>query len=298
MSIQAISVGVSELVSRVGASVVRVEGGRARPASGVVWDGRHVITVSRAVRGERVKVGVGTSVLGAKVKGRDPSTDLALLEVEGELASLGAQPIARTTGTLAVGQLAVRLARPGRTVQASLGLVSALGDEPYTARGGGEIDRYLESDAAHRPGFSGGPLIALDGSFLGLTSTALVPGHSVQVPLATLERLVAQLSAHGRVRESYLGLVLRPTRLPRSVIDATGEAVGLFVLDVDATGPAAESGLRYGDTVLHLGDDTVRTVDDVWRYLRADRVGRAVPVRIWRDGRVETLSLTLGARPS
>jgi S1-C subfamily serine protease len=298
MSIEAISVGVSELVARVGASVVRVEGGRGRPASGVVWDERHVITVARAGRGERVQVGVGKSVLGAKVKGRDPSTDLALLEVEGDLSSLGAAPTARATGALAVGQLAVRLARPGRTVQASLGLVSALGDEPYTSQGGGEIDRYLESDAAHRPGFSGGALVSVDGAFLGMTTTALVPGHSVQVPLATLERVISQLSQHGRVRESYLGLVLRPTRLPRSVIDATGEAVGLFVLDVDATGPAAQSGLRYGDTVLHLGDDTVRTVDDVWRYLRADRVGRSVPVKIWRDGRVETLSLTLGARPS
>jgi S1-C subfamily serine protease len=298
MSIESLSAGLSERVAASSASVVRVEGGRGRPASGVVWDEKHVITVARAIRGERAEIGIGKSTLAAKVRGADPTTDLALLEVEGDLASIGAVPISRTQSTALVGQLAIRLARPGRTVQASLGMVSALGDEPYVSQRGGEIDRYLESDAAHRPGFSGGPLIALDGSFLGLTSTALVPGHSVQVPLATLERVVAQLSTHGRVRESYLGLVLRPTRLPRSVIDATGEAVGLFVLDVDATGPAAQSGLRYGDTVLHLGDDTVRTVDDVWRYLRADRVGRAVPVKIWRDGKVETLSLTLGARPS
>lgn len=290
--------GVSELVSRVGASVVRVEGGRARPASGVVWDERHVLTVARAVRGERVQVGVGQHALTAKVKGRDPSTDLALLEVEGELASIGATPIARATSATSVGALAVRLARPGRTVQACLGIVSALGEEPYVAQHGGEIDRYLESDATHRPGFSGGALVDADGALLGLTSTAIVPGHSVQIPVATLERVVAQLDAHGRVRESYLGLVLRPTRLPRSVIDATGEQVGLFVLDVDPAGPGAASGLRYGDTVLHLGDDTVRTVQDVWRYLRADRVGRDVPVTLWRDGKVETLSLTLGARPS
>lgn len=298
MSIETLSVGLSERVSESGASVVRVEGGRGRPASGVVWDEKHVITVARAVRGERAEIGIGKSALPTKVRGVDPTTDLALLEIEGDLASIGAVPIARGASTPKVGELALRLARPGRTVQASLGIVSALGDEPYVAQRGGEIDRYLESDAAHRPGFSGGPLISVDGAFLGLTSTALVQGHSVQVPLVTLERVVAQLEQHGRVRESYLGLVLRPTRLPRSVIDATGEHVGLFVLDVDATGPGAASGLRYGDTVLHLGDDTVRTVEDVWRYLRADRVGRAVPVTVWRDGKVETLSLTLGARPS
>lgn len=298
MSIEQLSVGLSERVASAGASVVRVEGGRGRPASGVVWDDTHVITVARAIRGERAEIGIGKATLPAKVRGVDPTTDLALLEIEGDLASIGAAPIARGASTPAVGQLTLRLARPGRTVQASLGIVSALGDEPYVSQRGGEIDRYLESDAAHRPGFSGGALIALDGSFLGLTSTALAQGHSVQVPLVTLERVVAQLSQHGRVRESYLGLVLRPTRLPRSVIDATGEHVGLFVLDVDAAGPGAQSGLRYGDTVLHLGDDTVRTVEDVWRFLRADRVGRAVPITIWRDGKVETLSLTLGARPS
>ncbi|MBX7195221.1 MAG: S1C family serine protease [Sandaracinaceae bacterium] len=289
---------LAQLVARVGASVVRVEGGRPRPASGIAWDERHVITVARAVRAERVQVAIGEATLAAKVKGRDMGTDLALLEVEPGLASLGAAPIAREVGGPAVGQLAVRLARPGRTVQASLGVVSALGDASYTAAGGGEIDRYLECDAAHRPGFSGGALVSVDGVLLGLTSTAIVPGHSVQVPRATLERVVAQLAQHGRVRESYLGLVLRPTRLPRSVIDATGETVGLLVLDVDAQGPAAASGVRYGDTVLHLGDDSVRTVEDVWRYLRADRVGSAVPLTLWREGRVETVSLTLGARPS
>lgn len=237
----------------------------------------------------------------AKVLGRDPGTDLALLELEGDqaLATLGARPMLRgETAALAVGQLAVRLARPGRTVQASLGIVSALGDEPYATEGGGEVDRYLASDAEHRPGFSGGPLLSIDGALLGLTSTALVRGRSVSVPVVTLERVVAQLLAHGRVRESYLGLVLRPTRLPRSVIDATGESVGLLVLDVDSAGPSAASGLRFGDTVLHLGDDSVRTVEDVWRYLRADRAGQTIPIKVWRDSRIETVAVTLAPRPN
>jgi len=301
MSMREISNGLSSMVREAGASIVRVEGGRRRPASGVVWDARHVITTARAAGAEHVTVGAGERSVRAKVRGRDPGTDLALLELEGEnaLATLGARPVLRGDATaIAVGQLAVRLARPGRTVQASLGIISALGEEPYTTEGGGEVDRYLASDAEHRPGFSGGALVSVDGALLGLTSTALVRGRSVSIPVVTLERVVGQFLAHGHVRESYLGLVLRPTRLPRNVIDATGEAVGLLVLDVDSAGPSAASGLRFGDTVLHLGDDSVRTVDDVWRYLRADRAGQTIPIKVWRDSRIETLSVTLAPRPN
>jgi S1-C subfamily serine protease len=298
MTILDLSNSLEAVVASAGAGVVRVEGGRGRPASGIVWDDRRVVTVARAAREDRTILGIGDATLSARVQGRDPRSDLALLEVDASLASIGARPIAREVGRVAVGQLALRLARPGRTVQATLGVVSALGESPYTSAGGGEIDRYLASDAEHRPGFSGGALVSATGALLGLTSTALVRGRSANVPIATLERVVAQLAAHGKVRESYLGVLLRPTRLPSSVIDATGEHVGLFVLDVDAKGPAATSGLRYGDTVLHLGDDTVRTVDDVWRFLRADRVGQSVPVKVWRDGRLETFAVTLGARPS
>ncbi len=299
MTIREMSEGLASVVRSAGKSIVRVEGGRTRPASGVVWDDRHVLTVARAVTTDRARVAVGASALEARVKGRDETTDLALLEVEGELASLGTAPATfEDPAAIEVGQLAIRLARPGHNVQASLGIVSALGREPYASAHGGEIDRYLSSDAEHRAGFSGGALASIDGKLLGLTSTGLVRGRSVNVPVETLRRVVTQLLAHGKVRESYLGLLMRPTRLPQALIDATGEQMGLFVLDVDARGPGAASGLRYGDTVLHLGDDSVRTVDDVWRYLRADRAGQAIPVKVWRNDQLETISVTLTARPS
>jgi len=80
--------------------------------------------------------------------------------------------------------------------------------------------------------------------------------------------------------------------------DAPGDPGGSSVLDGDPPGPGAASGLRYGDTVLHLGDDSVRTVDDVWRYLRADRAGQTIPIKVWRDSKIETLSVTLAPRPN
>src|SRR5665811_2204876 len=74
---------------------------------------------------------------------------------------------------LKVGQVVLRLGRPGKTVRATAGIISALGREPWRAPGGTSVERYLESDADHVPGFSGGPLVGADGKVLGINTTAL-----------------------------------------------------------------------------------------------------------------------------
>jgi S1-C subfamily serine protease len=283
---------LASLVEHVGPSVVRVEGGRHRPTSGIVWSANRVLTVAHGLEREELIVGVEGAELKAKVKGKDPSTDLALLEVEGALppATFG------DGAALKVGQLVLRLGRPGETVRATAGILSAVGKKPFRGARGGEIDRYLEADAGHEPGFSGGPLVTLDGTVVGLTSTGVVPRTSVNVPTVTLRRVVEQLEQHGHVRRSYLGLSLQPLHLPEAVREATGEELGLLVVGVEKGGPADAAGVVYGDTVLHLGDASVRTLDDFYAYLRADHAGSQVPARLYRGGQVVTLQLTLGAR--
>ncbi len=283
---------LANVVEQAGRSVVRVEGGRRRPTSGVAWSPTQVITVAHGLDRQELMVGVEGAALKARVKGVDATTDLALLEVEGTLS-----PATFGEGAgLKVGHVVLRLGRPGETVRATSGILSAVGSRAYRGAGGGEIDRYLESDAAHEPGFSGGPLVSLDGVVLGLTSTGVVRHTSVTVPTATLRRVVPQLEQHGRVRRSYLGLSLQPLQLPAEVRAATGEELGLLVVGVEKGGPAEAAGLAYGDTVLHLGDDSVRTLDDFYAYLKADRAGSQVPVKLFRGGQVLTQQLTLGAR--
>ena len=283
---------LASVVEQVGPSVVRVEGGHRRPTSGVAWSPTQVVTVARGLDRQELMVGVEGAELKARVKGVDPTTDLALLEVEGAL-----RPATFSDGAgLRVGHVVLRLGRPGETVRATSGIVSAVGKRAYRSARGGEIDRYLESDAAHEPGFSGGPLVTLDGQVLGLTSTGVVRHASVNLPTATLRRVVPQLEQHGRVRRSYLGLSLQPLQLPEAVRAATGEELGLLVVGVEPGGPAEAAGLAYGDTVLHLGDDSVKTLDDFYAYLRADHAGSQVPVRLYRGGQVLTQQLTLGAK--
>lgn len=291
LSIVDFSQSLAALVERSAPSVVRVEGGRRRPVSGFVLAPNRVVTAAHGVLTDAPSVWVDGAEVRAKLKGKDPRTDVALLEVD---ASLPVLPLGSAPPK--VGQVVLALARPGETIRATSGIVSAVGARPWQTAHGGQLDRYLEADAPHQPGFSGGPLLSVDGVSLGMTSSALVPGASVTVPAESLGRIAAQLEAHGKVRQSWLGASLRPLTLPDDVRRATGEDVGLMVLDVAKDGPAARAGLKYGDTVLHLGDATVRTLDDLYAFLRADHVDETVPVKVFRQGGVETLQVTLAAR--
>ncbi|MBL9039215.1 MAG: PDZ domain-containing protein [Archangium sp.] len=292
ISAQAFSDSSAATVEQAGRSVVRVEGRRGRPVSGIVWSDNRVVTVAHGLDGDDAIIGFEDTVMKARVKGVDASTGLALLAVDGVL------PAAKLDdgAALKVGQLVLRLARPGITVRATSGIISALGAKPFRAMGGGSIDRWFEIDAAHHAGFSGGPVVTLEGQVVGLTSTALVRRTSLVVPTSTIRRVVAQLEAHGRVRSSHVGVKMHPVPLPESVRAKTGEEVGLLVIAVEAGSPAATAGLVDGDTVLHLGDDSVRSLEDLYSYLRDDRSGQTVPVTVLRGGEVQKLQVTLGAK--
>jgi serine protease Do len=113
----------------------------------------------------------------------------------------------------------------------------------------------------------------------------------------TVRRVVGQLESFGQVRRSYLGLSMQPVKLPEDVQKATQEEIGLLVVGIEKGGPGEKAGIAYGDTILHLGDDTVRSLEDLYAYLRQDHVGQTIPVKLYRQGKVETLQVTLGARP-
>ena len=288
-----ISEALAKAVESAGKSVVRVDGGRRRSLTGIAWSATQVITANHGVPRDELTVFDGESELKAKVKGRDTTRDLALIEVEGKLT-----PATFDDGAaLKVGHMVLQLARPGLSVRATSGIASVVGSKPWRTWRGGEIDRWLEADAPHQPGFSGGPLIGIEGNVLGLVTTGLVRGTTIAVPTRTLKSAVEQLQKHGKIRQSYLGLSMQAVQLPEPVQQATGEEVGLLVMGVDPGGPSDQAGILYGDTVLHLGDDTVKTLEDLYAYLRQDHVGQQVPARLWRNGKIENLSVTLGAKP-
>ena len=295
--LQNLSEGLAAIVETAGAGLVRVEARRRLPATGIIWSADGVIVTAHHVvqQDDNIQIGLpdGQSA-AASLVGRDPTTDIAALRVQGKTLS----PLAQATfdaQQVKVGHLALALGRPGRTVQATLGIVSALGDS-WRTPAGGMLDHYLQTDVVMYPGFSGGPLVNVAGQVLGLNTSALVRGVSLAVPTPTLKRVVETLLAHGRVRRGYLGVSTQPVRLPAALAQQLNQETGLLLVAVEPNSPAEQGGLLLGDTIVALVGSPVRQHDDLLTLLSADRVGTAVPLQIVRSGQVQEVSLTVGER--
>src|SRR5256885_494169 len=159
---------VADLVERISPSIVRVDAGHRFGGTGTAWSEDLVVTANHVVeREEDIEIGLdGDKTAKATVVGRDETTNTALLRVEG--AKLVPAKF-RSLDGLRVGHFTVALARPGKTVRASFGIVSVLGAD-FQTRPGARIDRWLESDADISAGWSGGLLVDLDGAGLGVNN--------------------------------------------------------------------------------------------------------------------------------
>ena len=168
----ALSDGMADAVEKIAPKVVRVNGRRRRSASGVVYAPDTVLTASHVLeREEDLTVGVSDGrTLPARFVGRDPSSDLAVLRVEG----LDVEAATPVEGPVRIGQLVLAVGSPGRGEgpRASLGVVSSVGGPMRTWRGP-RLERYIQTDATPYPGFSGGPLIDERGNVLGIMTTGL-----------------------------------------------------------------------------------------------------------------------------
>jgi len=291
-----LSEALAQTVESVGPSIVRVEGRRRMAASGIVWSEDGLVVTANHVLKHDTNLVVGLldgSRSNAELVGRDPSTDLAVIKVEA--SGLTAAPRSPAESDLQVGHLVLALGRPGRTVQATLGIVSALGDSWRTGAGG-QIDRYLQTDVVMYPGFSGGPLVSAQGEVIALNTSALLRGVSLAIPVATLDRVAGTLLAHGRMRRGYLGVSTQPVRLPEAAQEELDQETGLLIVSVEADSPASQAGLVMGDAIVGLDDEIVRHHDDLLGLLSGERVGNKVPVRIVRGGEVRTLNVTIGEK--
>lgn len=294
-TIQEFSNGLAATVAAVSPSVMRVEGRRRSAASGIVWSADGLIVTANHVihRDDNIRVAAADSeAVEATLVGRDPSTDLALLQINAS----GLSTIAfAEEAEMSVGHFVLALGRPGRTVQATFGIVSALGDNWRTPMGG-QIDRYLQTDVIMYPGFSGGPLVGANGHLLGLNTSGLGQGVSLAIPVATVSRVIDSLRAHGRIRRGYLGVSTQRVRLPEDTAKATGQRAGLLVISVEPGSPAAEAGLSLGDTLLSLGGRSIARHEDLLAALTGEAVGQKEIVQILRGGQVQELTVKIGER--
>lgn len=289
------SEAMADLAAGAGQSIVRVEGRSRLAASGIVYRADGVIVTAHHVveRDDALRVALPDgAVADATLVGRDPGVDLAVLRIpQSDLRAAAWVDAAE----LRVGNLALALGRPGKSIQATLGVVSALGGAWRTGAGG-EIDRYLQTDVLMYPGFSGGALVTMDGRLAGVNSSALVRGASVTIPAATVARVVETILAHGRMPRGYLGVGLQPVRLEAAMQETLGQPTALMLLSVEAGGPAAQGGLLQGDVLVTLDGAALRQVDDLQALLTGERVGKAITVRFVRAGQLHEQSVTVGQK--
>ncbi len=232
--------------------------------------------------------------LDAKLIGKDDKTDIALLKVESEtplpFVSFG------DSDQMRVGDWVMAMGNPlGQGFSVSAGIVSARGRELQ-----GTYDDYLQTDAAINRGNSGGPLFNMDGQVIGVNTAILSPnGGSIGIGFSmasnVVTKTVSQLKEFGETRRGWLGVRIQD--VTPDVAEAMGltDAKGALITDVPE-GPAKESGLLAGDVILTFDGVEIADVRDLTRNVADAPVGKAVPVQVLRDGKNETIQVTLGRR--
>jgi S1-C subfamily serine protease len=282
-------------VEAAGASVVRVEARHRRPSSGIVWSADGVIATAdhKVERDEDLHVGLPDGrAVAATLVGRDPRTDVAVLRADATGLTV---PAWASDEGLKVGHLVLALSRPGQNVRASLSIVCALGDG-WRTHAGGRIDRWIETDVLHQPGFTGGLLVDAAGHGLGMDDAGLRRRRGLAVPASTLKRVVEAILAHGGVRRGYLGIAVQPVRLPDTIAQQRGTPTALMIVAVQPGGPAEQAGLYLGDVLLALDGQPATDPGALQSILDEDRVGKEIALAVLRGGEVREIRATVGAR--
>jgi S1-C subfamily serine protease len=277
-----------DAVERVAASVVGLVTRRHR-SSGVLWrDG--VIAGSAAALWRAGTVSVvlpGGETVEGELRGIDGGTDLAAIACAGARLPVAERAAAAEPR---VGEFVFAAGRSAAGVlHASFGHVGAAGGAWRSWRGG-DIDRLVRLDGGLYPGLDGGPVADREGRVLGVASSSLSRHHGVAVPVATVDRVLDALLAHGRVPQGYLGIAAQPVR---TTLDGAS-LDGLLVSSVAPDGPGARGGLRVGDVITRIDDRPVANLDALRGALK---VAAQAQVHVIRGDQALALTLTVAERP-
>jgi S1-C subfamily serine protease len=288
--------GLTAAIEKASASTVLVDARRRYPASGIAYGPDLVLTADHVVtRDEDLSVvGADGKSLAATVAGRDPGSDLAVLRLAEK--SLAAANIA--DGLPKVGALVLAVGRPNKAgLQASWGIVTAIGGPARTGRGG-LLDEFIQTETVSYPGFSGGPLINTEGQILGLNTSGLAHGTALTIPVKVAWRIADALAKYGSVKRGYLGVRTQTVSLPEASQKSLKrvQSQGLLVLWLEEGGPAEKAGVLVGDILVGVAGQQVSDPDDLFSALNSETVGKTIAIDILRGGKPETVNVTVAER--
>jgi serine protease Do len=256
---------------------------------GYILTNNHVVEMADEIK---VKFSDGKEY-EAKIIGRDPKTDLALIRIESD-ESLKTLPLGDSE-KLEVGDWVVAIGNPfglGNTVTA--GIVSA----KYRQIGTGSYDNFIQTDASINPGNSGGPLLDTNGMVVGINTAIFSQsggniGIGIAIPVNMAKELLPQLKK-GKVIRGWLGVMIQ--KITPELKEKLGlkEGEGALVADVTTGGPAEKAGIERGDVIVSFDGKEVKEMRDLPFIVAATAVGKTVNVEVVRKGEKKSFEVKIG----
>jgi S1-C subfamily serine protease len=273
-------------------AVVAIRLAHGRHITGMAWQSDIVVASEQSLprKDDFEIVTAGGAVVAAKIAGRDPSTNVAMLRLATPLPSPSIAAGEARTGAIA---LAVGADGAGGT-SARLGLVNLAGPEWHSSRGG-LIDRRIVLDVGLGRREEGGPVFDATGNCLGM-STFGPRGQVIVIPTATIERIVPQLAKDGHIARGWLGVALQAVAVPDALRESADQSSGLMVMSVVEGGPAAQAGILAGDIILSVDGTPAHRFRKIARHFGSDSIGRKADLRLIRSGTVMTVQITIAER--
>jgi len=294
--LQRFSGAIEEVAKGASPSVVSV-GADGRSGTGVVVDGEgHILTAGHVVsRLEETEVGTSAGKrLKAKVVGRNPYADLALLKVDDpdlEPIELG------DSSGLKVGQFVMALANPfSSAVSVTSGIVTGV-NRPIGGWWRFSVQDAIVTDARLNPGYSGGPLVDASGRMVGM-NVAYMSNRGIAVPSNTIKNSIEKMARGENVKRAFLGVITNPIDLPEDVAarsDVEQESA-LMVFSVEPESAAKKAGVRLGDILLKMGDAHLTSVEDLTGALTESTIGQRTKLLVMRGEELKELSVTPAAK--
>jgi serine protease Do len=254
---------------------------------GLILTNNHVVEKATEIK---IKLENGKEY-DAKLVGRDPKTDLALIQVSPD-KDFPAPAVLGDSDALRVGDWVMAVGNPfglGHTV--TTGIISA----KSRILGAGPYDDFLQTDAAINPGNSGGPLFNMQGQVIGINTAIIAQGQGIgfAIPINMATELLPQLKT-GKVVRGWLGVMIQDITPELAKSFGLKSAKGVLVSDVVKDGPAEKGGLLRGDVILRFEAKEIENAHTLSQLVAATAPNTPVKIDLLRNGKEETISLKLG----
>ena len=280
-----------------GSSGVQQEVPKDSLGSGFIIDKHGYIVTNNHVVENATAIKVSLSDMEefeAKVVGRDPQTEVALIKIEAQ-RDLPVAPLG-DSDQLRVGDWVIAIGNPfglGQTVTA--GIASAKG----RTIGAGAYDDFIQTDASINPGNSGGPLLNLHGEVIGINTAIVATGQGISfaIPINLAKEVLVQLREKGHVTRGFVGIQVDQVAPELARSSGLERPRGAVVAHVDPGSPSAQAGIQAGDVIVEFNGHLIVDRHDLPRLIGNTPPGSAVGMRFMRQGREHTVQVNVGDMP-